>query len=356
MRLRRFCGSTAEEALALVREELGEEAMVLGTTAAPGGGVEITAAVDADRVMAELEPRPVPAGGDIPARWIGRELKALGARLARLEGALVAPGARPEGISGELGRLADRLQLLGLSATRTRAVVEAATARIERGEPAPQALVSGLAAGLSLRGPRERRIRLFVGPTGSGKTTTIAKLASHDVVERGRRPALLAGDGQRVGAREQLDAYGRLLGVPVVPFAGPEGLRRALEEVGAREPIYVDTGGLSADPATTAAVAELLGDASAALGVTAVLSATSSLGSLERAWAQLGALAPEECVVTRIDESGEPAQACSWLAEVGCPVVWLGTGPRVPDDICEASAESLAQWLLERAGGGSNEA
>jgi len=80
--------------------------------------------------------------------------------------------------------------------------------------------------------------------------------------------------------------------------------------------------------------------------VSAVVSASCSSRSLERVWPQLAQLRAESCVVTRLDECGDPGTACTWLSEVGLPLSWLGTGQRVPDDIVPASAAGLARWLV----------
>ena len=98
-------------------------------------------------------------------------------------------------------------------------------------------------------------------------------------------------------------------------------------------------------PAGAAEVHALLAPAGPDLVVTAVVSATASLRALQRAWPQMERLGARRCVVTRLDECDELGTACTWLAEVGLPLAWLGTGRRVAEDLVPASGDDLVRWL-----------
>ena len=110
--------------------------------------------------------------------------------------------------------------------------------------------------------------------------------------------------------------------------------------------MLIDTAGLCGDAAGGAELQALLAAAGDELAVTAVVSATAAASALQRIWPQLAHLGARRCVVTHADECDEPGVACTWLAEVGLPLAWLGTGRRVPDDLVAASGDDLVRWLM----------
>jgi flagellar biosynthesis GTPase FlhF len=305
MRLRRFTGAHPREALAQVKATLGPEAVILATRPLEGGGVEITAAVDLDVLTA------TPASISDPFAAMTRELATLTARVTRLDrtiGARVHPGAVPV----PDGRDDEQVQAMA-----------------ER--------VALLAAPLG-------RVTAFVGPTGSGKTTTVAKLTAHTLAGGGS-VGLVMADTQRIGAAEQLGTYARLLQVPMRVVRDRDELVAALAAFADRDAIYVDTAGLTGDPASAAEVARLCGlGAGPPMATVVVVPASASDVAFGRMWRQLDGLGPVASVVTKVDEVGLGV-ACEWLREVGVPLGWLGTGTRVPDDLVAADAQAVAAWL-----------
>jgi len=343
MRLRRFNGSDTASALRRVKETLGAEAVILATRALPAGGVEITAAVDDDRVVAAPQP-PLPAPDDLGT--IARELRELGVRVRDLDRAL-RPSCIAASLGGEGRTLAERLVLAGLAPGLCGAVATSFEAARRAGMAAGAALERSLAAHLlPATAPSPARIAAFVGATGTGKTTTIAKLAAAQVRAGRRRLGLIMADTYRVGAAEQLAAYARMLGVPMAVVRDPGELAAAVERFADRDAIYVDTAGLGGDPDAAASTRALLAAAGETLDVTAVISAATGEGALVRSWRQLVTLAPRRCVVTKLDESAALGGACSWVAENGLALSWLGIGQRVPEDLAAASGSALVRWLL----------
>jgi flagellar biosynthesis protein FlhF len=343
MRIRRFTGPDTATALRKVKEALGAEAVILQTRPRREGGVEITAAVDA-----ELVTRPI-AGGP-PATTpeladLARELREIGQHLRALDRAVRPPAPALAALGPEAWALAERLSLHGLAADLAAPIAATFESARHEGAGATAALEDSLARHLT-SAPRTARITAFVGPTGAGKTTTIAKLAARDVATAGRKVGLVMADGIRVGAREQLETYARLLDVPMRVVGDGDELRAALAEFTDRDAVYVDTAGLGGDPQEAAALERLLGGAGEPVARTAVVSAGASEAALRAAWRQLGAVAPESCVVTKVDEGAGLGSACSWLHERGLALAWLGVGQRVPEDLTAPSGGELARWLV----------
>jgi flagellar biosynthesis protein FlhF len=216
---------------------------------------------------------------------------------------------------------------------------------VAQARPHADALRASLLEHVAVSPPNAARVEVLVGPTGSGKTTTIAKLAARALVAGEPVPGLVAADGDRIGAVAELQAYARLLGAEVRVVRDADEMGEALAALASRGRVLVDTAGLCGDPASAADLHELLAPAGADTMVTAVISATASLRALQRGWPQLEGLGARRCVVTRLDECDELGTACTWLAEVGLPLAWLGTGRRVAADLVPASGDDLVRWL-----------
>ena len=169
-------------------------------------------------------------------------------------------------------------------------------------------------------------VELFVGPPGAGKTTTIAKIAARERAQRGRRLSLLAADGFRVGAVEQLRLYADLIGSPFAVARTPAEIERSLAATAS--PILVDTAGRSIGDARALEVAERL---SSLPGVRThvVLPAGSSIRQAARLLDAYGARA-RRVVLTRLDEGDSVAPLLKLIAERDLHVVVPGDGTAGP--------------------------
>ena len=344
MRLRRFTGPDASTALRRVKDALGPDAVILQTRACPEGGIEITAAVDADLVTAPLA---VTATKPVDLADVSRSLAELTACVRELDRAVRPPSPAIAALASEARALADRLVLQGLAAELAAPIAASFADARRAGTAAGAALEASLAHHLAPASASEARVTAFVGPTGAGKTTTIAKLAARHVADRRRaRVGLVMADTLRVGAREQLGAYARLLDVPMEVARDGGELRAALARFADRDAVYVDTAGLGGDPDEAAAVDAMLGAAEEPIARAAVVSAGASERALHAAWRQFDRLGPASCIVTKVDEGASLGTACTWLRERQLALAWLGTGQRVPDDLAIPSGSALVRWLV----------
>jgi flagellar biosynthesis protein FlhF len=356
MRLRRFSGADPGAALRRVKEVLGPEAVILATRPCPTGGVEITAAVDVEAATpGDEEARTVATGGTAGSAALGREdvaailreIRTLEARVARVDRTLEPQRNRDPKLRGEGRALVERLTLHGLSGTLAarvgRSFQKARTGGMEEVPAFEESLARHLLPQSALA---EARVTTFVGPTGSGKTTTIAKLAAARLAAGKTALGLVMADTYRIGAAEQLGAYARLLGVPMKIARDAGELGEALASFADRDAIFVDTAGFGGEPSGAAEVRRLLDGGGKDMAVTAVVSALTAEPALARLWTRLEPLAPRDCVVTKVDEGPGFGSACGWAAETGMRLRWLGTGQRVPQDLSAASGGALAHWLL----------
>ena len=192
-------------------------------------------------------------------------------------------------------------------------------------------------------GRRARRIA-FVGPTGAGKTTTLAKLAAKAQLEHGRRVGLITIDTYRIGAVPQLAAYADILAVPLEVAHTPEDLSHALARLGDRDVVFIDTVGRSPLGDGVDGLVPFLATA-AADEVHLVLSATTRPHDSLRAARAFARLAPNRLVMTKVDETDDHTGVAAIARGIGLPLTWLGVGQEVPDDIEEATPERLGTLL-----------
>jgi flagellar biosynthesis protein FlhF len=199
----------------------------------------------------------------------------------------------------------------------------------------------------------------LVGPNGAGKTTTLTKFATRWVLERGPRElAIVSTDRDRFGAQEQLQALGRVLGVPAQVAESPEALGATLERLQDRRLILIDTPGLTARSEHLERDLGMLTELRAGIEIALVLPGSMQAGALEECAARFGALHPAHCVLTKLDEASSLGGVLSTLARTSLPVSWLCHGPRVPEDIEPARALALvarAVKLARKSGAAADE-
>jgi flagellar biosynthesis protein FlhF len=187
-----------------------------------------------------------------------------------------------------------------------------------------------------------------VGPTGAGKTTTIAKLAARWSMQHGSQDlALVSTDGYRIGAREQLMTYARILGAPMHAANSGKELSRVLERLKSKKLILIDTAGMGPrDVRLTEQLAALqLGAARAR--VLLALPAQGERQALAEIVRSFARVSPSACILTKVDEAASLGAALSTAIRYKLPIAYLCNGQRVPEDL--HSAHEKRVWLVKTA-------
>jgi flagellar biosynthesis protein FlhF len=340
------------EVVRQVRRELGPEAVILHTRPLPrhgllrflgGAGVEVVAAADDGRHRAPLA-APAPRGPE-PATDLRDAMAELRGLLVRVNGSsALHPKAAPlyerlvaAGVDEGLAfRAVSTLPVfgpddgLGASAQREQALRQALAGMIR---VAPAAV------------PR-RAVQAFVGPTGVGKTATIAKLAVRGHLA-GTTTRMLSLDAAGLAAGAPLEALSRVLGLPYALVSAPDELP-ALQVGGPGSGLtLVDTPGLApGDTDGLGALARLLGS----LGPTEthlVLSATTKGEDARAAVAAFAPLGVTHLVFTRLDETRSVGSLLGLAADSSLPLSYFGTGRDIPNDLRPASADELLRRIFE---------
>ncbi|TAN46404.1 MAG: flagellar biosynthesis protein FlhF [Methylococcaceae bacterium] len=187
-------------------------------------------------------------------------------------------------------------------------------------------------------------IAALVGPTGVGKTTTIAKLAAKFRLKHGpRQLALITVDNYRIAAHDHLHTYGRILDVPVAIAGNADELQYALQGFLDKKLVLIDTAGMGQRDGRLMEQLALLRDSSIPVKPYLVMSASTQLRGLEEVVRAFGDCQPQACILTKLDEAASPATALSVLMQQGLPLSFVADGQQVPEDLHVARSADLLQ-------------
>jgi flagellar biosynthesis protein FlhF len=188
----------------------------------------------------------------------------------------------------------------------------------------------------------------LVGPTGAGKTTTIGKLATRWSMQHGSQDlALVSTDGYRVGARDQLMTYSRLLGAPLHTANSGEELAQALERLKSKKLVLIDTAGMGPRDVRLKEQLAALKLGAARARVFLALPAQGEPNALDEAVRSFANLTPDACILTKVDEAASLGAVLSTILRHKLRIAYLCNGQRVPEDLHAAYDRRL--WLARTA-------
>jgi flagellar biosynthesis protein FlhF len=194
--------------------------------------------------------------------------------------------------------------------------------------------------------PGRRHLVALVGPTGVGKTTTIAKLAANFRLREKRRVGLITVDTYRIAAVEQLRTYADIIDLPMEIVATPRDMRQAVARMAELDLILMDTAGRSPrDEVKIQELKSILEEASPD-EVHLVLSSVASAGSLAKTAEQFATVGTTALVLTKLDEAASLGNVLTLLCASRLPLSYLTHGQNVPDDIAAADKRALARAIL----------
>ncbi|MBE3572670.1 MAG: flagellar biosynthesis protein FlhF [Moorella humiferrea] len=371
MKIKRYLARDMQEAYLAIRRDLGPDAVIVATRRVRQPGwrgffqpprLEVTAAVEEGEGRTPSRP-PGPAapgqgagnGSDTGGRAAGYGdaggrggLEALQRELADIKAALhrlVRPAhsqlpehlqdLRQRLLEQELGEEVVTALLKGLEEAGREVVGEVVLSRLNEH-------LAPLMAPFS-----EKRVQAFVGPTGVGKTTTLAKIAARYSLYQNKKVGLITLDTYRIGAVDQLKTYGEIMGLPLEVAMTPRELRAALENLQGCDVVLIDTAGRAPENkamlAETRGFLEVVPDAEVFL----VLSCATRLKDQLQAVDNFRSLKYGRLIFTKLDETNCPGAVMAVAAAAGVPVAYLATGQDVPDDLEKAEPHLLARRIWE---------
>lgn len=182
----------------------------------------------------------------------------------------------------------------------------------------------------------------LVGPTGVGKTTTIAKLAANYILKHGAGTvALITTDNYRIAAHEQLHTYGRILDVPVSVVADNQELHREINSFADKQLVLIDTAGMSQRDMRLAEQISILQQGESPIRSYLVMSATTQLRAMNKIIDAFQIFNPEAAILTKLDETVMKGSAISALIENQLPLAFITDGQQVPEDLHEIGSEEF---------------
>ncbi|MDX9910857.1 MAG: flagellar biosynthesis protein FlhF [Phycisphaerales bacterium] len=194
------------------------------------------------------------------------------------------------------------------------------------------------------------RVIALIGPTGVGKTTTLAKLAATFKLRHARSVGLITCDTYRIAAVEQLRTYAGIIGLPLRVAMTPGEMRDAMGHMSDRDVVLVDTPGRSPGDATRLAELRAFIEASGASEIHLALSTAAAPAALARAIDRFRDLGAHALILTKLDEAGASGPILNIASRAGLPLSYVTMGQEVPDDIEPADAARLARRMLEPDG------
>lgn len=192
-------------------------------------------------------------------------------------------------------------------------------------------------------------IAALVGPTGVGKTTTIAKLAAKFILKHGpRQVALITTDNYRIGAHEQLNTYGRILDVPVRVASSAAELHNLINGFSDKRLILIDTAGMSQRDMKLVEQINTLQQSGQAIKSYLVMSAATEYKAMNEIIKAFQVFEPQASILTKLDEAATIGSAISSIIEHNLPLSFIADGQQVPEDMHNPCARTLvAQCVAE---------
>jgi flagellar biosynthesis protein FlhF len=379
MQVKRYEAVNIQAALAKIKSEMGPDAIVLSTKRLPGEKklIEVLAAKDNGCEEQEI-------CTDESRKGIGRNvftsddrelLSSLRSEIVGMKTLLL--GAAKEKHCEEFFELKDYLNTffdaLGLESKRedasylskiyyylvSRGISKARACHIldkmKLCYPASQVnnyehglkIAEDLLKGTFIEGNKqERRVKVFLGPTGVGKTTTLAKLAARYSMEQKKSVGLITMDTYRIAAVEQLKTYARIMGLPLEVVTGKETFRQSIERLHDKECILVDTPGKGREEMDHLSKLKdmFIGDWDMEKNL--LLSLTSSRENMMDVVGRFSTIGYDNIILTKLDECTHCGILCDVIERASKPVSYISTGQNVPQDIEQTNPVRLAEIIM----------
>ena len=374
MKINRFKGTDMRDTMRLVRDALGPDAVILETNR-DADGVEIAAAVD----FSAIEYSKVQSGEQSIPQFSGKSSARVAAQtVPATDGTQTTVAPEMQQLKNEVENirclLEEQLSRLVWDDSARRNPEEAGIMRnLAKLGIAPD-IVTELLHRMAVDGVKEggwttslkyladaittREDDLIcrggtfalVGPTGVGKTTTIAKLAARYAITHGPNDiAFITTDTYKIAAREQLETFGGILGAPVYEAGDSESLSTLLKSLDDKGLILIDTAGMGQKDIRLAQQLSCLSqaDADAEIEVLLTLPANVQAEAMQEIVTAFAPARPTACVLTKLDEAASLGGGLSTIIRSDLPLSYVTNGQRVPEDL--HFAHPRRAWLVKSA-------
>lgn len=388
MKIRRFVADDMQQALTQVKHTFGKDALILQTRKYRRGGflgffgremVEVTAAVADDdemqgRAEASFSKEPVrraaapeeraPLKRNYPEKDkaddldVKEELRDIKLLLGRMLSDLETTGAEEGGTyPGPFQQIYRKLRASEVEERLARRIINEAMERLHPSSWGEDAALSAVEESIakrllrprpiSFRKENEKKRVVLVGPTGVGKTTTIAKLAAIFSILEKKKVALATVDTYRVAAVDQLQTYADIIALPLEVTYSPKELQNALAKHEDKDLVLIDTAGRS--PLDEMAMTELKAflEPCPELDIFLVVGANTKQADLLETIKRFSDLPVKQLIFTKLDETQRHGVILNVVNRMRKGLAYVTTGQRVPDDIAVPDPLQLARLIMK---------
>lgn len=371
MRVKRYVALNMQEAMERIKSELGKDAVILHTRYFKEGGflgffcknyVEVTAAVDTNRNSLTLrdlvsETPKEEKEEDKATNGIGTDLSEMRTMMKEMSSMLENMGQTQFPKMGQ--SLYQRLKMKDIEDKIAQNVVKSTLEQysqqpLQTPEELNKILFTNLLKPIkkmkylpAQENSGKARVLTFIGPTGVGKTTTIAKLAAMSAVMERKKVALITVDTYRIAAVEQLKTIGEIMNVPVKVIFTPESLGKSLQEMSDQDVIFIDTAGRSHKNDTQVNELKQYLESANSDDVFLVLSSTGKYQDYLDILATYRDLNIKSLIFTKLDETSNFGSIYNIVCNEKYPISYFTNGQNIPDDIEIAEPIKLVQMLMK---------
>jgi flagellar biosynthesis protein FlhF len=377
MQIKRYEVGSIQEALNKIKTDLGEDAVVLSTKRLRSGKVplfEVTAARDASKLKVDSQgPRGTYGSGN-QRMTASAEMDMIRNDLIEMK-SLISDIKKEDSIRRELSQLREYMNNLmtvlgaweknlfpgpqakiyhglvanGVSRERAYRLLNSID-KTDNFENACKLLENTITSSIPVTGARKRQgIIAFVGPTGVGKTTTLAKLAARYAMSEKINVGLISADTYRIAAADQLKTYAKIMGLPIKVVSEKGEFKEALGRFSDRDLVMVDTPGKSRkDQGYMEKLRDFL-SVGVPVETNLLLSLTASRENMLEAASRFNAVNYDNIIFTKVDEATGFGSIYDVIDEVGKPVSYLTVGQNVPNDIEDANPGRIARLIMHQS-------
>lgn len=382
MRLKTYIVNNVTEAIPMIKKDLGTDALILNTKKVKTGGflgffktekLEVIAAVETKapekaKVKAEAKPKPkqpantaktqqvpVPSfqqpeavrKNDAMNEELMSEIKGIKQFMLqvmeedRLPVALKGLNKQltEQGISKEI-----QSELYAKLITELEQHPKMSESEIR--ESARTEIIGLIGSHQQAPADKDPEIICFIGPTGVGKTTTIAKIAADFMLREDKKVGLITSDTYRIAAVEQLKTYASILNIPIEVVESASELTRAMEVLSDCDIVLMDTAGRNYQQKQYVEELEALLSDKSKVQINLVLSLTSKYEDMKKIVDNFQTIIMDELLLTKMDETSSSGAILNLIYHYSIPIRYIANGQNVPDDIFTVTPELIADFVL----------
>jgi flagellar biosynthesis protein FlhF len=380
LKVMKYVAPTMNEAMKKVRNDLGEDAVILNSKVIDSGGfigffkkrmVEVIAAIDPGiekekEEMKRLRSEPDPSKSVslikgrpqekqlITENSVQQELKELKKMIASF-----TTSSQFERYDSSIREILLHLQLQGISDSlllqagdhleeKTKSARESEKAGADTLLVEAKRFLKDVVSEVHISGMSYKKKYInVIGPTGVGKTTTLAKMAAEAVIEKKMKIGFITTDTYRIAAIEQLKTYAGLLNVPVEVVYKLDDYKEAIQKFRNFDHVFIDTAGRNFREKKFVEDLRKVIDFERDMETFLVLSLTSKEEDMKEIIKQFSAIDINGFIFTKLDETSSYGSMVNIIKETKTGIAYITTGQDVPEDIIEANAEEISELLLK---------